>query len=203
MHPLLRVLLDASEGRFPPADGGVSYLPPLDDGWETVLSLTGHSYIASRVGESEMADLEPDGFGRALDPSVQLRMAGPGGWIGVLDVTLFARGIGGGNLQPNRQLDGHPRVAYARGRRHGVVAYGDDHGLFTVGSGLAGQREVSVEVSGGGSVRGPDLIMKALTMVPEGEALFAAVSPGNARSLRAFLGCGFTPIGSEVLIRPG
>jgi len=28
------------------------------------------------------------------------------------------------------------------------------------------------------------------------------VSPCNARSLRAFLGLGFVPIGSEVLIRP-
>jgi hypothetical protein len=28
------------------------------------------------------------------------------------------------------------------------------------------------------------------------------VSPGNAASLRAFLRCGFTPIGAEVLIEP-
>jgi RimJ/RimL family protein N-acetyltransferase len=34
------------------------------------------------------------------------------------------------------------------------------------------------------------------------EPVFAAVSPGNARSLRALLACGFTPIGSEVLLRP-
>jgi hypothetical protein len=32
--------------------------------------------------------------------------------------------------------------------------------------------------------------------------VWAQVSPGNAQSLRAFLACGFVPIGSEVLIRP-
>ena len=46
------------------------------------------------------------------------------------------------------------------------------------------------------------LIAEAIHLVPEGELLFAAVSPGNARSLRAFLSLGFTPIGSECLIRP-
>ncbi|WP_275461151.1 hypothetical protein [Streptomyces noursei] len=46
------------------------------------------------------------------------------------------------------------------------------------------------------------LLAEALSLVPAGEPVFAAVSPGNARSLRAFLACGFTPIGSEVLLRP-
>ncbi|WP_262505693.1 hypothetical protein [Streptomyces sp. TRM68367] len=49
---------------------------------------------------------------------------------------------------------------------------------------------------------GRSLLSDALSLVPEGEPVFAAVSPGNARSLRAFLACGFTPIGSEVLLRP-
>jgi hypothetical protein len=30
--------------------------------------------------------------------------------------------------------------------------------------------------------------------------VFAAVSPGNARSLRSFLAAGFVPIGGEVII---
>ena len=42
--------------------------------------------------------------------------------------------------------------------------------------------------------------MDALSLVPAGEPVFAAVSPGNARSLRAFLAVGFYPIrhGGEV-----
>jgi hypothetical protein len=42
-----------------------------------------------------------------------------------------------------------------------------------------------------------------MAMTPQGELLFAAVAPGNARSLRSFLSRGFVPIGSEVLIRVG
>jgi hypothetical protein len=46
---------------------------------------------------------------------------------------------------------------------------------------------------------GRGLIGDALRLVPAGEPVFAAVAPGNARSLRAFLAAGFTPLGSEVL----
>jgi hypothetical protein len=49
---------------------------------------------------------------------------------------------------------------------------------------------------------GRSLLTDALGLVPAGEPVFAAVSPGNARSLRAFLGVGFVPIGSEVIVRP-
>lgn len=204
MHPLLAVLLDAADGRFPPADGAVTYLPPLAGGWEAVVSLTGHAFLATRLTDSELADLRPDGYGAALHPEVQLRMAGAqnGQGVGVVDVLMAARGRGGGQLRPNPDLATHPRVAYAHQRRRDVRAYGASDGLVTVGTGLAGQREISVEVSGGSAVRGRDLIELALTMVPATEVVFAAVSPGNARSLRAFLHCGFTPIGSEVLIRP-
>jgi hypothetical protein len=73
--------------------------------------------------------------------------------------------------------------------------------LVTIGLGLAGRSEMSIETSGDGAT-GRALIHEALKLSPPGEPLFAAVSPGNARSLRAFLACGFTPIGSEVIIRP-
>jgi hypothetical protein len=46
------------------------------------------------------------------------------------------------------------------------------------------------------------LLSDALGLVPRGEPVFAAVAPGNARSLRAFLATGFVPLGSEVLIMP-
>lgn len=56
--------------------------------------------------------------------------------------------------------------------------------------------------AGQGRGRGRSLLADALTLVPSGEPVFAAVTPGNARSLRAFLACGFVPLGSEVLLRP-
>jgi hypothetical protein len=49
---------------------------------------------------------------------------------------------------------------------------------------------------------GRSLLEDALALVPHGEPVFAAVSPGNARSLRAFLAAGFVPLGSETIIRP-
>jgi hypothetical protein len=201
VHPLLPVLLAASEGSFPPVDGGVTYLPPHDRGLESIVSFTGHAFVSSRLDEATLADLEPDGFGAVLNPEVQLRMAGAGGLIGVIDVTMVALGQGGGSLPRRGDLDDHPRVRYARSIRDDVEVHGSDSGLVTIGRGLGGRLEMSIEIADNG-VRGRDLIQEALRLVPAGQRLFAAVSPGNARSLRAFLSCGFVPIGSEVIIRP-
>ena len=200
MHPLLDLFHQAAAGRFPPSDGGVTFLPPLSGGWEAVVSFTGHAFVASRLGWPELVDLAPDGFGAVLNPAILLRMAGPSGRVGVIDLTMVGFGRGGGAASPNPYLDSHPRVEYARSIRREVTAYGNPDGLFTLGDGIAGRFEMSVETSGNGEVRGRDLIAEALTMVPEGRPVFAAVSPGNARSLRAFLACGFVPLGSEVLV---
>ena len=45
--------------------------------------------------------------------------------------------------------------------------------------------------------------MAGLATVPDDMCVFAQVAPGNAASVRAFLACGFTPIGSEILLGPG
>ncbi|MDP3315475.1 MAG: hypothetical protein Q8M47_05350, partial [Devosia sp.] len=129
-------------------------------------------------------------------------LAGPNGFTGVIDVMLFARGTGRPALPVRTDLDHHPRVQYARQYRSDVVVHGDERGLITIGAGLGGRRELSVEASSHNKGHGTALIAEAVNLTPEGELLFAAVSPGNARSLRAFLSLGFTPIGSECLIRP-
>lgn len=200
-HPLLRALLDAADGRFPPADGGVTALPPLDDGTSAVVSLTAHALVASHLRPGELRDLALDGYGAALAPATLLRLAA-GGRIGVIDVTLCARGLGGGQLPETDQWDGHERVRYARALRTDVVVHGDADGFVTIAAGLAGRREMSVELVGAahGAGAGRRLIDETRRLVPAGEWLFAAVSPGNARSLRAFLSQGFVPIGSEVLL---
>jgi hypothetical protein len=199
VHPLLAIFRDAAIGRFPEMDGGVTFLPELGEGQEAVVCFTGHAFIASRLTADDLSDLAPDGLGRALHPEVLLRMAGPRGSIGSIDITMFADGLGGGALVPRPELDQHPRVAFARARREQVRAYGSPDGLFTLGLGLGGRREMSVENSPDGP-RGRHLIHQALTMTPHGEHLFAAVAPGNARSVRSFLACGFIPIASEVLV---
>jgi len=45
-------------------------------------------------------------------------------------------------------------------------------------------------------------LVAALARCPVNEAVFAEVAPGNARSLRAVLACGFHPVGAEVLFGP-
>lgn len=204
-HPLLTALLAASHGAFPPVDGRAVFAPPLPDGLEAVVSFTGHAVLATGLAPANLADLAPDGFGAALQPAVLMRLAGAHGAVGTVDVTLAGRGLGGGRLPTRTDLDDHPRVRHARTLRRHVRVHGDERGLVTLAEGLAGRLEVSVAADAGrqgaaGAGRG--LVLEALRLAPEGEPVFAAVSPGNARSLRVFLAVGFQPLGSEVLIRP-
>ncbi|MFD7641368.1 hypothetical protein ACFV4P_12005 [Kitasatospora sp. NPDC059795] len=206
-HPLLGHFLDAADGAFPPVDGGVTVLPALAGGLVAAVAFTGHAVVATARPAAEVRAQGPDGYGESMAPDFLRYLAGPGGWIGCLDATLVARGAGGpAQLGPLDGLDGHDRVRHARELRTDVGVYGDRRGLVTLAQGLAGRRELSIELhrpeESGRPGLGRSLIADALTLVPAGEPVFAAVSPGNARSLRAFLACGFTPIGSEVLLRP-
>lgn len=178
--------------------------PPLVGGHEAIVCFTGHAVIATRLTLDELGEPPPDGYGSALHPRIQLLMAN-GGVVGVNDVTLVSPGIGGrSELTTTEQWNDHPRVAHARALRSDVVVYGDDTGFITIGDGLAGRKEMSIDVIEGlhDSGAGRRLIHGARQMTPPGSHLFAAVSPGNARSLRAFLSQGFTPIASEVVITP-
>jgi hypothetical protein len=137
-----------------------------------------------------------------MSPDFLRYLAGPAGFVGVIDVMLVARGTGASTLPLLTSAGDHPRVRYAMEMRSNVTVYGDERGLITLADGLAGRRELSVEAAEPNRGWGRALIAAGLGLVPEGELVFAAVSPGNARSLRTFLGLGFVPIGSEVLIRP-
>ena len=215
MHPLLKVLLAAADGTFPPVDGGVTVLPPLRSGRECSVGFTGHAVIATALPADEVLARKPDGFGASLAPDFLRWLAGPTGKIDVIDATLVGRGTGGpggpggpgsgGDPLPERpDLADHPRVRYALAIRTGVRVFGDERGVVTLSEGLAGRPELSIEAAPAGQGRGIGraLLRDALRLVPAGAPVFAAVSPGNARSLRAFLAVGFTPIGSEVLIHP-
>jgi hypothetical protein len=86
-----------------------------------------------------------------------------------------------------------------------VRVHGDQAGFVTLGIGLAGRLEVSVELfddAPPGRRAGQGLITQARGLVGAGRLVFAQVAPGNAASLRAFLRCGFVPIGAETIIEP-
>ncbi|MYR60118.1 hypothetical protein GTY54_29095 [Streptomyces sp. SID625] len=205
-HPLLTFFLDAADGRFPPVDGRVTVLPPLPAGLERSVAFTGHAVVATALTCETVHEQEPDGFGASLSPDFLRHLAGPEGWIGVIDATLTARGTGGSpRLRPLSGVDDRPRVRHALELRSNVTAHGDERGLITSADGLAGRRELSIELHPShdrSQGHGRSLLTDALSLVPESEPVFAADSPGNARSLRALLVCGFTRVGSEVVLRP-
>ena len=211
MHPLYEALAAAADGRFPPVDGVAEVLPPDVEGRQAVVEFTGHSFVLTDRRIDELRSRGADGFGGASQPDVLRWLAGPTGEIGSHDAVLVARGSGSGAADRSRgtglsrrtDLDDHPRVIRARRHRRDVTVYGDDVGLLTLGHGLVGRLELSVELySLDLQARGAGrrLIAAGLALVPEGRLVWAQVAPGNASSLRAFLTCGFAPIGAETLI---
>jgi len=203
VHPLHSALLDATEGRFPDVDGAVEVVEPMPGDHHAVVEFTGHSFVLTDCDAGEVSARGADGFGGASQPDLLRWLAGPGGLIGSLDAVLFARGVGGGRLPERSDLDDHPRVMRSRAHRRDVRVHGDDTGLVTIGLGLVDRLEVSVEVLGTRTPgAGRRLIGEALELIPAGDVVFAQVAPGNAASLRAFLSCGFAPIGAEILLQP-
>lgn len=157
MHPLLLVLFEAAAGRFPPEDGAVVVLPPLAPGLEAVVSLTARAYVCTALPADEALRRVPDAYGGATDPDTLLALA-RGGTVGVLDATLVREGTGGRLALPVRHdLDDHPRVRHARAVRRDVVVRGDERGLVTLGTGLAGRRELSVQALRPGTGEGRSL----------------------------------------------
>ena len=203
VHELHRVLLDAAVGRFLPADGGVDIAAPMAGDHHAAVEFTGHSFVLTDRDHDHVLARGADGFGGAPHPDLLRWLAGPDGWIGSHDAVLVARGTGGGHLAERHDLDEHPRVVRSRRHRRDVDVYGDRTGVVTIGRGLVGRLEVSIEVFDGATAgAGRRLIIEALGRVPAGEVVFAQVAPGNAASLRAFLSCDFAPIGAETLLLP-
>lgn len=205
MNRLAEVFADTADGVFPAVDGQIEVVPaPADLNLEAVVEFTGHALVVTDLSKEEVLAQGFDAFGGIVSPDSLRWLAGPGGEIGCLDSVLVRSGTGGGELTVRTDLDDHPRVVAARRRRSEVVVYGDERGLITVGRGLAGRWEVSVELlaATAGEGTGRALIAGALGHVPDAEPVFASVAPGNAASLRAFLACGFTPIGAEVIFHP-
>lgn len=204
-HPLGDLIEDAFHNVFPPADGRVTVVPARQENLQTVMAFTGHAVVATQRPPNAVLAKGPDGFGGALAPDFLLWLADEDGRIGTIDVVLVAAGRGKTTLPVRPDLESHPRVQHAVSIRNDVVVYGDDRGVATVGSGIGGLTEISVEVAvgKGNAGVGRSLITDALGVVEKDRVVVAEVAPGNAQSLRAFLTCGFKPIGSAVHIQAG
>lgn len=196
----------ACDGAFPPADGIVEVLPPDPWGAHAVVEFTGHALVLTDRTPDDPLFVGVDAFGGVTQPAFVLALAG-GSSIGSHDAVLVRHGGGGGApaLDETDAFDDHPRVVRARHHRRDVRVFGDGRGLVTIGQGLVGRTELSVELTGSsaGSGDGRMLILGGLAHVAATEVVFAQVAPGNAASLRAFLACGFVPIGSEILLDSG
>jgi GNAT superfamily N-acetyltransferase len=207
-HHLRRLLTDAAEGRFPPADFRVEVLSSPPGRSDAVVAFSAHNVIAAGLGADEVRAHLPDD-----DPATPMSapfLAWLGGRLdappGALDMVMVAPR----SSEPGQRLSlatdaagGHARVERAQRYRSDVRIYRSDegHGLVIVGRGLADRWEVSVEVEPAWQGRGLGraLAVAAASLVPAGEPLFAQVSPGNVASVRTFLAAGYRPICSEVL----
>ena len=205
-HLLLEALHGAAAGRFPPTDGGVTYVRPAIEGVEAIVAFTGHAFVMTGLGPDVFGGIVVDGFGLAHRPEAQLALA-RGGSLGTNDATLVwwnqRRGVEPTpNLRLTTEHDDHPRVRHAHSIRQDVRVFAGETGLITVSSGLAGRQEMSVEAWEPGMGGGRGMIRAAQQLADPTLPLFAAVAPGNARSLRAFLAEGFQVIASEVVVVP-
>ena len=211
----LAELLDrAAAGEFPPADGGVTVLPQPAERDAGVLGFTAHAVV--------FADLDPDWIAAQLPPD---DLAAPlsASFLHALGRKLGRESHSVDLLTCAEPLDGppdpalglaelpaatvggvqsHPRVIRALRYRDEVRVWQADGGLVSLGCGLAGRLEVSVEVEPGsrGAGLGRRLATAARHLVPGGAPLWAQIAPGNAASVRAFLGAGFRPVGAEALL---
>lgn len=204
-HPLAVALAAAVEGRFPPVDGRIELVTPDEAGTEAVVEFTGHAFVLSGRRDAAEVLAGRDAFGGATSLGVLAALVGPDGDTGSLDMVLVRRaGVAAVDPLPETAAyDDHPRVVRSRAHRRDVRVVGDDRGLATIGRGLVGRTEVSVEVVRPGHRVGRELVLGALAHLPPDEPVFAQVAPGNAASVRAFLSIGFVPLGSEILLEPG
>jgi len=204
----LRDILDAAaRGVFPPADGGTTVVPqecPRDAG---VLSFTAHSVVFTDEDpawvHATLRGLDCDALAATMNPRfLTAFLDRTGRRSETIDAMLVADPLPGGPSLTLKEIEdaNHPRVAYARRRRDDIRAWTAQGGVLVTGRGVGGRLEVSVEVDEDVRHRGLGraLVTAARHLVTE--PLWAQVSPGNARSMRAFQAAGYRPVGAEAVL---
>jgi hypothetical protein len=209
---LADLMRSIGDGAWQATDGVLTVVTPPDDRSVGVLAFTGHTVVSADVaGEWVRNWLPDDDLSAPLRPLFLTTLAAAAGRTpDNLDMVLVAPATGRPNGMELTELAEFleplpPRLARALTQRIGVRAWRCPGGLLTLGRGVAGRWEVSIEVEealrGFGLGRG--LFTAARGMLPAGEQVWAQVAPGNAASIRAALAAGYQPVGSEVLLRRG
>lgn len=207
MHPLRDILDRAARGTFPKPDGAVDLLGAPTGAVAAVIGFAAHLVVAADVDSGPAANrFEPGDFSSWLAPKTMMWLAKEVGANPRPQDALFCRlGSGGGVpdwLVPAPSL-AHPRVQRSTRYRSDdtVFTTDDEAGVLVVGRGLAGRWELAYEVEpqARGKGLGRRLAAAAANMVPEGDAIWAQVAPGNATSMRSIIAAGYQPVGSEVL----
>lgn len=209
-HPLAAILREALAGRFPASDGVVEIVSPDPGGEHAIVEFTGHALVLTDHPDAADILADRDAFGGASHPEVVSSLAGDRFEIGTCDM-VFVRRAGDRcadrldrieSVVPTDRHDLHPRALRARHHRREVTILGDERGLVTIGTGVVGRTEVSVEVVDARPGVGAALVEGALRHLRPETWVFAQVTPGNVRSVRRFVSLGFRPIAGEILLTP-
>jgi GNAT superfamily N-acetyltransferase len=209
---LADLMRSVADGDSPATHRALTVVPPPDDRSVGVLAFAGHNVVCADLDADWVRGRLPDDdLGAPLQsPFVTLLAAATGREPDGLEVVLVARATGRPNGMALTELTEfvaplHPRLAKALAQRIGVRAWRCPGGLLTLGRGVAGRWEVSVEVEASlrGFGLGRALFAAGRGLLPAGELVWAQVAPGNAASLRAALAAGFRPVGAEVLLHRG
>lgn len=199
------LLRDVEQGVFPPADGGLTLLPPPAPGTSAVLAFTGHLVVAAPVDLAWIRTvLAPGELSEVFLPPFLGPLAERTGLrANAIDLLLLAPPAAAAAGLPLSAVDSdHPRVRRARRYRADVRVWACDGGVLALGRGLGGRWEVGIEIEPAyqGKGLGRALAAAAARLVPDGRRVWAQIAGGNAASLRAFLAAGYQPVGMETLL---
>ncbi|CAL9589546.1 hypothetical protein SUDANB176_05204 [Streptomyces sp. enrichment culture] len=213
----LRDILDAAaRGVFPAPDGGTTVVAQPSGRDAGVLAFTAHSVVFTDEDPAwvrrTLASADCDALAATMNARfLAAFMERTGRRTDTIDVMTVAAPLPDAPLPDGPPLaleriddPGHPRVVSARGRRDDVRVWAADGGVLILGRGIAGRLEVAVEVAEEARHRGLGRrLALAARRLTGGEPVWAQISPGNARSLRAFQAAGYRPVGSEALFLRG
>jgi GNAT superfamily N-acetyltransferase len=204
----LRGILDAAaRGVFPTADGGTTVVRQPCARDAGVIAFTAHSVVFTdedpKWVHGTLREIGCDPLAATLNARfLAAFMERTGRAHDTVDALAVAAPLPGRLPPALEELTDpcHPRVAYARRRRDDVRVWAADGGVVVLGRGVAGRLEVSVEVEEGARQRGLGRALAAAARQLADEPVWAQVSPGNARSARAFQAAGYRPVGAEALL---